>query len=152
MIIKAVTFCSFLLERICQKICQQIWKYTVATALEKVSFHSNPKEKQCQRMFKLPHNHTHLTHQQSNAQTSQSKASKVHKRKTFRFKSKQTKSFQMFKLDLDKAEEPEIKLPTSIGSQKKQEKSRKASTSALLTMLKPLMERLTANSGKFLKR
>ena len=33
----------------------------VATGLEKVSFHSSPKERQCQRMFKLPHNHTHLT-------------------------------------------------------------------------------------------
>ena len=34
----------------------------VATGLEKVSFHSNPKESQCQRMLKLPHNCTHLTH------------------------------------------------------------------------------------------
>ena len=34
----------------------------VATGLEKVSFHSNPKERQCQRMLKLPHNCTHLTH------------------------------------------------------------------------------------------
>ena len=34
----------------------------VATGLEKVSFHSNPKERQCQRLFKLPHNWTHLTH------------------------------------------------------------------------------------------
>ena len=34
----------------------------VATGLEKVSFHSNPKERQCQRMLKLPHNYTHLTH------------------------------------------------------------------------------------------
>ena len=42
----------------------------------------------------------------------------------------------MFKLDLEKAEEPEIKLQTSIGSCKKQENSRKTSTSALLTMLK----------------
>ena len=42
----------------------------------------------------------------------------------------------MFKLDLEKAEEPEIKLPTSVGSSKKQESSRK--TSALLTMPKPL--------------
>ena len=40
----------------------------------------------------------------------------------------------MFKLDLEKAEEPEIKLPTSIGSLKNQESSRKTSTSALLTM------------------
>jgi len=44
----------------------------------------------------------------------------------------------MFKLNLEKAEEPEIKLPTSAGSQKKKENSRKTSTSALLTMLKPL--------------
>ena len=44
----------------------------------------------------------------------------------------------MFKLDLEKAEEPEIKLPTSAGSSKKQESSRKTSTSALLTMPKSL--------------
>ena len=43
-------------------ICQQIWKTAVATGLQKVSFHSNPKERQCQRMFKLPHNCTHLTY------------------------------------------------------------------------------------------
>ena len=42
-------------------------------------------------------------------------------------------NFQMFKLDLEKTEEPEIKLPTFIGSSKKQESSRKTSTSALLT-------------------
>ena len=42
--------------------CQQIWKTAVATGLEKVSFHSNPKERKCQRMLKLPHNCTHLTH------------------------------------------------------------------------------------------
>ena len=45
---------------------------------------------------------------------------------------------QMFKLDLEKAEEAEIKLPTSTGSSKKQESSRKTSTSALLIMPKPL--------------
>ena len=44
-----------------------------------------------------------------------------------------TKNFQMFKLNLEKVEEPEVKLPTSIGSLKKQESSRKTSTSALLT-------------------
>ena len=44
-------------------ICQQIRPNSaVATGLEKVSFHSNPKERQCQRMLKLPHNCTHLTH------------------------------------------------------------------------------------------
>ena len=47
-------------------------------------------------------------------------------------------NFQMFKLVLEKAEEPGIKLPTSTGSWKKQENSRKTSISALLTMPKPL--------------
>ena len=42
-------------------ICQQIWNSAVATGLEKVSFHSNPKERQCQRILELPHNCTHLT-------------------------------------------------------------------------------------------
>ena len=51
----------------------------------------------------------------------------------------------MFKLDLGKAEEPEIKLPTSTGSLKKQESSRKPSTFALLTMLKPLIVWITTN-------
>ena len=49
-----------------------------------------------------------------------------------------TVKFQIFNLDLEKAEEPEIKLPASIGSSKKQESSRKTSISALLTMPKPL--------------
>jgi len=47
-------------------------------------------------------------------------------------------NFQMLKLVLEKAEEPEIKLPTFAESLKKQESSRKTSTSALLTMPKPL--------------
>ena len=58
----------------------------------------------------------------------------------------------MYKLDLEKAEEPEIKLPTSIRSSKKQESSRKTSTSALLTMPKPLTVWIMTNCGKFLKR
>ena len=56
----------------------------------------------------------------------------------------------MFKLNLEKAEEPEIKLPTSIGSQKQQESSRKISAS--LTTLKPLPVWITTNCGKFFKR
>ena len=56
----------------------------------------------------------------------------------------------MSKLDLEK--EPEIRLPISVGSSKKQESSRKTSTSALLTMPKPLTVWTTTNSGKFLKR
>ena len=73
-----------------------------------------------------------------------------------------TMNFQMFKLVLEKAEEPEIKLPTSAGSSKKQESSRKISTkqessrktsiSALLTMPKPSTVWITINCGKFWKR
>ena len=68
------------------------------------------------------------------------------------FKSTWTMNFQMFKLDLEKAEESEIKLPTSAGSSKKWECSRKTSTSALLTNPKPLTVWITTNCGKFFKR
>ena len=61
-------------------------------------------------------------------------------------------NFQVFKLDLERAEEPEIKLPTFSGSSKQQENSKKISTSALLTMPKPLTVWITTNCGKFLKR
>ena len=61
-------------------------------------------------------------------------------------------NFQMFKLDLEKAEEPEIKLPTSVGSLKKQGSFRKTSTSALLTTPKLLTVWITTNYEKFFKR
>ena len=61
-------------------------------------------------------------------------------------------NFQMFKTDLEKAEKPEIKLPTSVGSSNKQESSRKTSTSVLLTTPKPFTVWVTTNCGKFLKR
>ena len=60
-------------------------------------------------------------------------------------------NFQMFKLVLEKAEEPEIKLPTSVETLKKQESSRKTSISALLTMPKPLTMWMTTN-WKILKK
>ena len=58
----------------------------------------------------------------------------------------------MFKLVLEKAEEPEIKFPTYIQSSKKQEHPEKTSTSASLTMLKPLTVWITVNCGEFWKR
>ena len=58
----------------------------------------------------------------------------------------------MYKLNLEKPEEPEVKLPTSVGSFKKQESSRKTSTFALQTMPKSLTVWITTNCGKFLKR
>ena len=57
----------------------------------------------------------------------------------------------MFELVLEKAEEPEIKLPTSTGSSKKQESSRKIFISALLTTPKPLTVWITSNCAEFLK-
>ena len=93
-------------------------------------------------MFKPPHNCTHLTKQQRNAQNSPKSG----------FNSTWTLNFQMFKLDLEKAEERDIKLAASIGSSTKQETSRKTSTSALLTMPKPLIVCITANCGKFWKK
>ena len=68
------------------------------------------------------------------------------------FSSTWTVNFQMYRLVLEKAQEPEIKLPTSAGSWKKQESSRKTSISALLTMPKPLTVWITINCGKFWKR
>ena len=68
------------------------------------------------------------------------------------FNSMWTVNFQTFKLVLEKAEGPEIKLPTSVGSLKKQESFRKTSISALLTMPKPLSVWITINCGKFWKR
>ena len=58
----------------------------------------------------------------------------------------------MFKLDLEKAEEPEIKLPTSLESLKKQENTRKTSTYTLMIRPKLLTVWITTNCGKFLKR
>ena len=59
-----------------------------------------------------------------------------------------TKNFQMLKLDLEKPEEPEVKLSTSVGSQKKQESSRKTFSSALLATRKPLDHNKLENSSR----
>ena len=64
------------------------------------------------------------------------------------FSSMWTVNFQMFKLDLEMAEEPETKLPTCAGSSKQQETSRNTST-ALLTPPQPLTVWITTNCGKF---
>ena len=98
----------------------------VATGLEKVSFHSNPKEGNVKGF--------------SNYRTIAliSHASKV-MLKILQARIQQYVNHElpeMFKLDLEKAEEPEIKLPTSFGSLKKQESSRKTSTFALLPIIR----------------
>ena len=99
--------------KVLHSICQQIWNSAVATGLEKVSFHSSS--------------------QKGNAECSNycitaliSHTNKVmFKILQARLKQYRTEKSQMFKLDLEKAEEPEIKLPTFSGSSEKQESSRK---------------------------
>ena len=111
----------------------------VATGLEKVSFHSNPWERECQK----------CTNYCTIALISHTNKVML---KILQARLQQYVNFQMFKLDIEKAEEPEIKLPTSVGSSKKQESSSKTSISALLTMPKPLTVWITINCGKFWKR
>ena len=109
----------------------------VATGLEKSVFIPIPKKgnaKECSNY----HTIALISHASKVMLNSPSQASAVHELK-----------FLMFKLLLEKAEEPEIKLPISTGSSKKQENSRKTSISALLTMPKPLTVWITINCGKF---
>ena len=99
----------------------------VATGLEKVSFHSNPKKANAKECSDY-HTIALISH-----------ASKVMlKILQARLQQYINHDFQMFKLDLENAEEPEIKLPTSVGSSKRKESSRKTSTSALLITPQPL--------------
>ena len=115
---------------------------TVATGLEKVSFHSNPKEGQCQRVLKLLHNCTHLTCQQSNAQNSSIQASTVHEPRTSRCSSWIQKRLR--------DQRSNCQHPSD--HRKKQENSRKTSTSASLITLKPLTVWITTKCGKLFKR
>ena len=57
-----------MLLKCCTHYASTFGKLALSTGLEKVSFHSNPKEGQCQRIFKLPHNNTHFTYYKGNAQ------------------------------------------------------------------------------------
>ena len=111
---------------------------TMASGLKKFSFHSIPKERQCQRMFKVPYNCAHFTCQQASAQNPSSQALEVHEPRTSRCTSQ-----------IYKRQRNESKLPTSIGLQKKQGNSRK--TSASLTTLKPFTVWITTK-WKILKR
>ena len=124
-----------------QDLCmeERLWdgKRETRTFLESISFHLNPKEgnaKEC-----------------SNYRTVAliSHASKV-MLKILQARLQQYMNHELpdVQAGLGKAEEPEIKLPTSAGSSKKQESSRKTSISALLTMPKPLMAWITINCGK----
>ena len=96
--------------KVLHSICLQIWKTQQWPQNWKRSvFISIPKKGNAKECSNYHTSVSHLTCQQSNAQNSLSSASRVHELRTS----------QMLKLDLEKAQEPEIKLPTTIGSQKK---------------------------------
>ena len=113
----------------------------VARGLEKITFHSSPKKGNTKK--KCSNYRTGLISHISKVMLKFLQA---------RLQQYVNVNFQMFKMDLENAEEPEIKLPTSFGSKKKQANFRKTYTSALLTMPKTLTEWITTNCGKFFKR
>ena len=127
--------------KVLHSICQHIWKTQQWPQDQKRPVFIAIPKKECHRMFKLPHNCTHFTCQQGNSQNPSSQASTVCVSRTSRYTNW-----------VQKRQELEIKLPRSAGSQKKHENSRKTSTSASLTVLKPLTVWITTNCGKFLKR
>ena len=111
----------------------------VATGLQKVSFHSNPKERQCQRMSNY-RKIAFISH-----------ASKV-MLKILQARLQQYHELPDVQAGFRKGRGTRNQSPTSAGSSKKRESSRKTSTSALLTTPKPLTVWVTTNCGKFWKR
>ena len=129
--------------KVLPSLCQQIWKTQQWRQDWKMSvFIPVPKKgnAQCQRMFKLP-----LISHTSKVML------KILQARLQQYVNHEFPDVHL-EMYLEKSEEPEIKLPTSAGSLKKQENTRKTSTSALLTMPKPLTVWITTNCGKFLKR
>ena len=127
-----------MLLKCCTKYTSQFGKLSSAHRTGIVVFLAIPK-KVISKNVQLLHSSTHLTCYQSNF------SKQV-------FNSTWTVKYHMFKLELEKAEEPEIKWPTFVGSWKEQESSRKISTSALLTLPKPFTMWITTNCRRFLKR
>ena len=121
--------------KVLHSVRQQIWKTQQwAHDWKKVSFHSNPKKGNAKECSKY---HTILLILHANTV--------MLKILQARLQQWWTENFQMYMLCLEKAEEPEIKLPRSFGWQRKQGNSRKTSTSDSLTMLKPLTVWITTN-------
>ena len=130
-----------MLWKCCTQYASKFGKLTsgqIAEGLEKDSFHSNPKDKQCSNYCTI----AFISHT--------SKVTlKILQARLQQYVNRELPDFQV---GFRKGEEPEIKLPTLAGSSKKQESSRKTSISALLTMPKPLTVWITRNCGKFLKK
>ena len=131
---------KMMLWKCCTQYASKFGKLSSGTGKGQFSFQSQRKS--------MPKN-AHTTAQSHSSHTLVKKCSKFSKPG---FSNTWTVNFQMFKLVLEKAEKPEIKLPTSAGSSKKQDSFRKISISALLVMPKPLTVWITINCGIFWKR
>ena len=128
--------------KVLHSICQQIWKTQQwPQDWKRSAFISVPKKGNAKE-FSNYHTIAFISHT----------SKLMFKTLQARLNNTWTMNFQMFNLVLEKAEEPEIKLPTSSGPWKKQESSRKTSISAFLTTPKPLTVWITTNCGKFFKR
>ena len=127
---------------ICSPICAQyaskFRKLSSGHRNGKGNFHSNPKKRQCQRMFKLPHNGTHLTRYQSNAQILQ-----------IRLQQYVNRELPDIQADFRKGRGTRHQIANIHWIIKKVREVQKTSISALLTMLKPLTVWITINCRKF---
>ena len=130
-----------MLLKCCTQYVSKFGKLSSDHRAEKFSFHSNPKERQCQRMFKLPYNFAYFICQQGNAQNPSSWVSTVHELRTSRCKS------WIQKRQRNQRSNCQILL-----YHRKSKGIKKKSTSASLTTLKLLTVQIKINVGKFLKR
>ena len=127
-----------MLWKCCTQYASKFGKLSSGHWTGKGQFHSNSKERQCQRMLKLPHNCTHLT--------------AILKILQARLQQYMNQELPDVQAGFRKGRGTRDKLPTYAGSSKKQESSRKTSISAFLTMPKPLTVWITINCRKFWKR
>ena len=130
-----------MLLKCCVNMSAHLENSAVATGLENVSYHSNPKQGQCQRMFKLPHNCTSFTGQQGYAQNPSNFASALHEPRTSRCSSW-----------IQKRQRNQRSNCHICWIIEEQGNSRNISTSVSLTMLKPLTVWIITNYKTFLKR
>ena len=130
--------------KVLHSICQQIWKLSSGHRTGKGQFSFQSQRRAMPKMFKLPDNCTYFICQQGNAQNPSSQSSAAREPRTSRLSSWVQKRQRNQRSDCQHLLDHRRK--------QKQENSRKTSTSASLTMLKPSTVWITTNCGKFLKR
>ena len=127
----------------CTHCAGKFGKLSSGHRTEKVSFNSNTKEGQCQRMFKLPNNCTHFTHQQGNVQNPSSQALAGRELTTSNCATQAQKRKRNQRLNCQHS---------SDHGENKENPKKNTSISASLTMLKALTLWIKTNCGKLLKK